>query len=110
MVVIQRDTDKLEVQAHKNLIKFNKALHLGWNNPKQQYDVGVDYAAALRRKKKKKRERLKKSEGLRRQHHTFSLLARKVNCILGYTSKNIASWSKETTIFLLIALLRPYLE
>ena len=41
MAAIQRDSDKLEKWADRNLVKFNKSkykvLHLEWNNPMQQY-------------------------------------------------------------------------
>ncbi|PKU37967.1 rna-directed dna polymerase from mobile element jockey-like [Limosa lapponica baueri] len=42
----QRDPDRLESWAKRNLMKFNKdrcmVLHLGRNNPTHQYRVGAD--------------------------------------------------------------------
>lgn len=44
---IQRGTERLERQVHKNLLKFNKVnynvLDKGWGNPRHKYRMGREW-------------------------------------------------------------------
>jgi len=107
---IQRDLDRLECWAERNLTRFNKGecrvLHLGRNNPMHQYRLGVDLlecSSAERDPGVLVDDRLTMSQ-------QCVLVAKKANGVLGCIKKSVASRSREVLLPLCPALLRPHLE
>jgi len=104
---IQPDLDNLESWAERNLMRFNKrkcrVLHLGRNNPMQQYRLGADLlesSAAERDFDFLMGNQLTMSQ-------QCALAAKKASGILGFIKKSVASRSREVLLLFYSALVRP---
>ncbi|CAM4656694.1 unnamed protein product [Lepidochelys kempii] len=106
---IQRDLDKLEDWAKRNLMRFNKdkcrVLHLGRKNPMHRYRLGIEWLGS---------SSAEKNLGLQWMRSWIrvkcALVAKKANSILGCISRGIASRSRDLIIPLYSTLVRPHLE
>ncbi|PKU44210.1 rna-directed dna polymerase from mobile element jockey- hypothetical protein [Limosa lapponica baueri] len=107
---IQRDLDRLESWARKNLMRFNRekcrVLHLGRKNPRHQYRLGVDLLGSTTEEKNLG----VLVDGRLSMSQQCALVAKRANGILGCTGRSLASRSREVILPIYSALVKSQLE
>jgi len=107
---IQRDLDRLESWAERNLMRFNKGkcrlLHLGRSKPMHQYRLGVD----LLESSSAQTDLGFLVDDRLTMRQQCALVANKASGLLGCGKKSVASRLREVLLPLYTALVRPHLE